>query len=89
MKIVGWLKRKARQWLLDDGNNNLECVVPIGSKSEVAVFRIVSSNGMYLVGTTQRGACQRLIGMGDAVDQERWRAIWQRLNHGATVRWGE
>jgi len=91
MKIVGWLKSRVRRWLLENGTNmSLECLVPtVGQQTEQITFIITGSRGMFLIGTGQSGRSlqQRLLPVGVAIDQERWWALWRKLNPKAKLEW--
>jgi hypothetical protein len=92
MKIAAWIKRRLRQWLIEDEDNGkiLECLVTTKNKTETIRFLIIGSKGMYLIGVAQNGMLnQRMLPVEVSTNQERWWRIWKSFNKNADIRWEE
>jgi hypothetical protein len=91
MKIAAWIKRRLRQWLIEDEDDKtLECLVTTKNKTETIRFLITGSKGMFLIGVAQNGTpSQRMLPCESAINQDRWWRLWKSFNKNASIRWEE
>lgn len=88
MIIVKWLRRRIRNWLMDDNNNPIMCRDIVDGRQVIREYRVLGLSGnVQLLGASMDGSSIRVIRSLDAVDSH---AFWTRvhqLNRGAKLTW--
>lgn len=88
--MVGWLKKKLRDWLREDqpDDNYLDVLMPDEQGDHIVKYEIVGRRGMRLIGQgigTRVG--KRLLGPQDVVDKEKFSRLLEKYLGDAKLTW--
>lgn len=84
-----WLKCRLREWLAEDDDSCLDCMVFDKGSSHSIRLLVTGSVGLFLRGRMvgSQGEVIRLVGESDAVDKGKFWQLWQRFTEGTDIRW--
>ncbi len=86
--MFDWLKKRLRNWLLDDNKTSLllDCVIKANGTFQPITFQIVGVRGLCLLGEFGDGV--RLIKVDEAQDTRHFWRLWNTF-HGGELTWEE
>lgn len=80
--MLDWLKDRLRRWLAKEPplSMDIACYVPSGAGPRLETFIATEVVGVWLLAVSKTGSEVRLIGNGEALDQEHFWRLWRRLS---------